>query len=345
MKRVAKFFLQVGKVSVVVALLGACNASPATFPTYVVVLPPTNTLAPILTQTPRFTATPIPSPTPIATAAQPVTPTVTDLPAPDPATATPTPTPPIKAVIKPSANVVNLRSGPSQTTRLIGSLKASSAIQVISYSSDQKWVLVQLDDGSEGWILAEFITLTNPDISVPVLSTADLTQRAELATAAMLTSSAQAPTADGAITVDTTAPTHVPRIDTRTDVLAYCDQRSDAAKNRAFKPNSKVVVFWSWIAKTPEQMKDHLNNVVYNVKVNGQVIGDWAKYSSPVTPLSTGGYITYWFIPLGAPAAGSYKVEYSVTWKMPIYDGIDNFGPGTDKPSETGTCTFQVSTK
>lgn len=347
MMRAAKFPVRFGLLAAAVLLVAACNTSPATFPTYVVVLPPTNTLAPILTQTPRFTATPIPSPTPLPTQPDAAAPTATptDLPPPPAASATPSPTPPIKAVIKQGANVVNLRSGPAQTSRLIGSLKASNTVVVISYSSDQKWALVQLDDGTEGWVATDFLTLTSPDASVPVLSTADLTQRADLATAQMLTSTAMAPTADGAIAVDTTAPTHVPRIDTRTDVLAYCDQRSDAVKNKEFKPNSRVVIFWSWIAKTPEQMKDHLNNVVYSVKVNGQLIGDWAKYSSPVTATGNGSYITYWFIPLGTPATGTYKIEYNVTWKMPVYDGVDNFGPGTDKPSETGTCTFRVSAK
>ena len=33
---------------------------------------------------------------------------------------------------------------------------------------------------------------------------------------------------------------------------------------------------------------------------------------------------------------------YRVTWSREITDGFESFGPGTAKPEETGSCTFNV---
>jgi len=330
-----------------ILLLSACNVNNAAlFPTVVVVAPPTNTLAPIITQTQRFTATPIPTSTPIPlpTVATTLTPTDAPTATNEPATPTLTPFPAAKAVIKLDANLVNLRAGPGSNFRIIGSLKAGSAITVLVNSTDQNWSLVRLDDGTEGWMNASMITLANPGVTVPALSTLELTQRAQLATAAIQTQTAAAPTSDASVVIDSGAPTHAAAIDRKTDVLAYCDWPSGTAaeRNRKFTEGQRVYIFWSWIATTPEQMKDHLNNAIYTVKVNGQVLGEWAKYSSKVTPLGSK-FVTYWFVPIGTPASGTYRIEYNVTWKAAVNDGTDNYGPGTDKPSETYTCSFTVS--
>jgi hypothetical protein len=342
----------VGLFSVILAL-GGCNANFFDPPITKVVVIPTNTLAPLVTQTQRFTATPIPTDTPI--------PSVTPLPPsdtpeasaplpppPDPgATAVvnaPTPTPMIKGVVKPDANTINLRAGPGTNFRSIGSLRPGNALFIVANSSDGKWSLIRLEDGTEGWVNSTFLTLTNPAATVPVLNTPELTQRAQQATAVVLTQTAFAPTAEGTIVVDAAAPTRSPRINTATDVLAYCEQRpaSDAPRNKKFAANARIFVFWSWIAKTPEQMKDHLNNAVYRVKINGQEIGDWYKYATPVTRIGSD-YIVYWFVPINGATPGTYKVEFNVTWKTAINDGVENFGPGTEKPSESGTCTFTVN--
>jgi uncharacterized protein YgiM (DUF1202 family) len=331
---------------VLVGLLGltACNINnPALFPTVIVTIPATNTLAPVVTSTQRFTATPIPSPTPLNSPTPPSEETPTLPPTfVDPPTPTPTATALIKAVIKADSGQVNMRSGPGTTFRIVGTLKGNSPLLVISYSEDSKWSLVRLDDGTEGWILANLVTLANPSATVPVLAAAELTQRAQLGTTIAQTATALIPTAEGTVGINAAAATHQPRIQSGTDVLAYCDQRSDAARNRKFTQGQPIYIFWSWIAKTPEQMKDHLNNANYNVKINGQVLGDWGQYSTKVIPQTNGTYITYWFVPIGTPAPGNYKIEFNLTWKAAINDGTDNYGPGTDKPTDTGTCSFSV---
>ncbi len=170
-------------------LLGACGINaPGANPTLIVTAIPTNTLAPIITTTERFTATPppsatiIPTPTPSATD---VIPTITDTPLP-----TITPTVRIGGAVRVNGGIVNLRTGPGSTFRVIGNLKAGSPIQVIATSIDTKWTLVQLDDGSQGWVSTSLVTLLNPSAVPPALDTPALTQLAVQSTALSLTQSA-----------------------------------------------------------------------------------------------------------------------------------------------------------
>jgi len=88
-----------------------------------------------------------------------------------------------------------------------------------------------------------------------------------------------------------------------------------------------------------------LDNAQYVVTVDGQLLGDWQKYASPVTALKKGGYIVYWFVPLGTPDSGTHHIVFKLTWKQPISDGVNNFGAGTDNPANTGTCSFSVAAK
>ncbi len=329
---------------VVLLALTACNINnQVVYPTVIVSIPATNTLAPVVTSTQKFTATPIPSPTPLASPTDPMETATLPPTFVDPPTPTFTATAMIKGITKADTAQVNMRSGPGTTFRIVGTLKASSPLMVISSSEDSKWNLVRLDDGTEGWILAELVTLANPAAAVPVMSVADLTQRAQLGTTIAQTATALIPTAEGTVSIAAGSATHIPRIQTATDVLAYCDQRTDATRNRKFNQGQPVYIFWSWIAKTPEQMKDHLNNANYVVKINDQVLGDWAQYSTAVIKQGNGTYITYWFVPIGTPAPGNYKIDFNLTWKAAINDGTDNYGPGTDKPADTGTCSFSVN--
>ena len=49
-----------------------------------------------------------------------------------------------------------------------------------------------------------------------------------------------------------------------------------------------------------------------------------------------------WLAVIGPLEAGTYRVEYTVSWTQQIYDGYDYFGPGTNNLQYTGTCTFVV---
>ncbi len=327
---------------VIASLLGlsACGINaPAINPTVIVAIP-TNTLAPIMTQTQRFTATPIPTTTLIPTIT--LSPTNT-FPAPtETYTPNPTATPPLRGTIKTDAGIVNMRTGPGTSFKIAGNLRGGSSVTVFAASDDNKWFLVRLDDGSEGWLSISFIVLNDAAATIPALTTPQLTERAQLSTAISLTQTAMGPSTPSGVPIDASA-THAAKINKDTDVLAYCDKpNTSSARNRRFSTGAKVVIFWSWEAKTPEQIKDHLNNAQYEVKINGQIIGDWAQYASKVVQGDTGLYVVYWFVPLGQLVPGTYKIDYKLTWKAAIYDGLDHYGPGTDKPTENFTCSFTV---
>ncbi len=333
-----------GALLILLGLLSACGLNiPSTIPTKVLVIP-TSTLAPILTATERFTATPIPSDTLIPSPTAPPTDTLP----PPTATVTPsvTPTPVLQGVVRSDGAEINLRGGPGLNYKKLGTLITGSKVQVIATSTDTKWTLVQLDDGSQGWVSSSFVTMLNPSATVPALTTPQLTAQAQLGTAISLTQAALAPTS-GVLTPQANAPTHVPSIDLTTDVLAYCDNPdANAKRNKVFTSGSPVVVFWSWVAKTPEQIQDQLNNAQYTVTVDGLLIGDWQNYASPVKqqtdPKLGSSYIVYWFVPIGQPAVGTHHIVFKLTWKQTISDGVSNYGPGSDNPANTGTCSFSV---
>lgn len=128
------------------------------------------------------------------------------------------------------------------------------------------------------------------------------------------------------------------------DVLAYCDNRifgKPAPTN--LSAGATIDVFWSWYVSDPEYIQQHLDNVIYEVRVDGVLLQDWRLYSTRVRQQSDGNHYIYWFVPYGPLTAGQHTITYNVTWRQQITDGYDLFGPGTNRPSESGTCTFTVS--
>ena len=103
-----------------------------------------------------------------------------------------------------------------------------------------------------------------------------------------------------------------------------------------------VDVFWSWYASEPTLIQQHLDNVVYDVRVDGTPLDNWKQFKSSVRKQADGNYYVYWYVPFGPLASGPHTVTYSVTWNAKITDGYDFFGPGTNRPSESGTCNFNV---
>jgi hypothetical protein len=65
-------------------------------------------------------------------------------------------------------------------------------------------------------------------------------------------------------------------------------------------------------------------------------------YRTSVRKQADGNYYVYWFVPYGPLPAGQHTISYSVSWNAQITDGYDNYGPGTNRPSESGSCNFVV---
>lgn len=127
------------------------------------------------------------------------------------------------------------------------------------------------------------------------------------------------------------------------DVLAYCDNKAFGRPAPAnLTAGATIDVFWSWFASTPEQVQQHVDNAVYDVSVDGTPLSDWGQYGGSVRKQNDGNYYKYWYVPFGPLAAGQHTITYRVTWNAQITDGYDVFGPGTNRESEAGTCTFLV---
>ena len=133
-------------------MLAGCNNSSSSDD-----LPPTETLAPIVSRTPRLTATPFTSPTPLPTRTY--TPTITPIPPTVTNTFTPTATQPVVGSVN-SLQTVNVREGPGTTFSAIEALVPGTAVEVIGQDNpDADWFEILLEDGRRGWISADLLRL------------------------------------------------------------------------------------------------------------------------------------------------------------------------------------------
>lgn len=329
--------IRIGLGLIAALALSACGLNAQTFPTQIVAVPtvPTNTLAPLLTMTPRFTATPIPTSTLIPTNTLP--PTETPFIPTETATPTPTPTVLVRGAVNNRNASVRLRAGPSTEYDTLRTVPSGASLFVIGISSDLLWYNVVLEDGTEGWILGELVTVPERT-AVPVFATAELTARAAMPRPA--------------IDLPTIAPTIPARAPMFTDILAYCDLPAFRAEaNKTFRPNQNLSIYWTWYARTVEQIQDHLDAGTYQVQLERRegdswqlvrTLDDYNNYRTALTRAPNGRPEVRWFVPIGTLEVGEYRVNYRLTWSRRIEDGDSSFGPGGAEEINTGTCVFRV---
>ncbi len=313
-----------------VALVG-CGLNDPKVSTVIVTIP-TNTLAPLVSMTAKFTATLPPTSTLIPS----ITPSPTNTLPPPPPTPSPAPTatPAIRGSVNfTSADGANLREGPGTRFRPIRTVKPGTPLIVLGINDGKDWYNVRLEDGGvEGWLSANLVTVADPS-PVPLVTTADLTKRA------------QTPVGIAAVGTESgvpVGPTRVPGEKKPSDVLAYCDEKLPRGEPRkTFTVGTPVTIWWSWFAKQPEQLDDHVQQAEYEIKLDGQAIPNWRSFKTGVKKQGQDYYV-YWYVPIGVPPVGEHKIEYKLTWKQQITDGYKKFGPGTDEESNEGSCVFTV---
>ena len=126
------------------------------------------------------------------------------------------------------------------------------------------------------------------------------------------------------------------------DVFAYCDDANFGYNPpTTLREGEYIDIWWGWIARTEEQIEDHIDAVTYDLRVNGDPIENVNRYVGEIEPLG-GRFIAYWYVPYGPLVAGDYEITYLSTWERAIFDGNFNYGPGTDIPFEQQTCSFTV---
>ncbi len=356
-------------------------------------IPPTATLAPIVSSTPRFTATPIPTSTPLPT--QTYTPSLTPV-APTPTeTVTPSPTPPILGVVA-SMQSVNIREGPGVTFGTIEALRPGTRVEVLGTNADGSWLNILMSDGRQGWISAALLRLqpsatplpsltptpdetllaagtplptalfgggtitptppravvTPTEIAAPASPTADPSGGVALPnieainrTATALVGGLSLPTPTSTISSGSSAaalPSSAGGSGQRARVFAYCDMPGDPyLPPTGLQPGATIVIFWSWYARTREQVQDHIDAATYEVFLNGRRL-EYRQFQGGIEQRADGNYWVDWAVTAGPLEAGQQRITYRVSWSRPISDGYAQFGPGTATESESGTCTFNV---
>jgi phosphatidylethanolamine-binding protein (PEBP) family uncharacterized protein len=283
---------------------------------------PTATFAPIVTATDFITATLPPSetPKPIPTLNVSASPSATNTIPP-----TITPTPATIAVVKPVGEAVNMREGPGTSFEIIEALPAGTRLTVLpeDQEASSNWIFVMIDDGREGWIHRTLLDIETPEAVAAVENTSTVPD--------------VPPTEDAQ-----PAPTEPPNSG-RVDVLAYCDLFPGSGPGTV-APGASVYIWWSWWATTEEYLQQHVENANYEVRIDGTLLNDWRTYASDIVPdrENPNRPAIEWHVPIGQLPPGQHKVEYRLTWDQAITDGVDDYGPGTDYPDNTGTCTFTV---
>jgi hypothetical protein len=132
-----------------------------------------------------------------------------------------------------------------------------------------------------------------------------------------------------------------PGVQRGVDVLANCDQAGFSVPNN-LSAGSSMDVYWGWYATSMDFINQHLDHVVYEVRVNGTLLQNWRNYDTAPSLRDDGNYWVFWFVPVELPTAGQYQITYRVSWNATISDGISTYGPGTNNPVQTGSCTVTV---
>lgn len=126
-------------------------------------------------------------------------------------------------------------------------------------------------------------------------------------------------------------------------IFAECSD-VDGADPGILYDTDTIRVFWSWYAKTPEQVQAHIDNAQYSIQLHGLDIPNVVVSEIKQVPGSLNWWVFYTvnFGPKWEP--GNYEINYAVGWAQAITDGYENFGPGTENERLGSYCRFRIQT-
>ncbi len=130
-----------------------------------------------------------------------------------------------------------------------------------------------------------------------------------------------------------------PRQQTPGLVFAEC-RDYDIANPGLIYDTDDVTVFWSWFARTPEQVQAHIDNAIYEVGYFDSNPFQEVRRSDIVQ--RDGLYWVFYTVNLGNVVPGFYPIEYKLRWQSPITDGFEDYGPGTANQQLLSGCVFGV---
>jgi hypothetical protein len=123
-------------------------------------------------------------------------------------------------------------------------------------------------------------------------------------------------------------------------IFAECDEFLPGAAPGLLYDTDNLTIFWSWFARTPEQVQDHIAQAVYEVSLNRAPLIN-VQVSDITRPLNRN-YWVFYTANIGRLRPGGYGIEFKLSWKQAIFDGYDDFGPGTATERMESTCTFRI---
>ncbi len=304
----------------------------------------------IISQTPIFTASFTPSNTPTATNTQPsATPTETG-------TATPTITITSTATLAgavdaSSENNRRLREGPGLEFDVIASISGDTGVGILGFVENyqgEEWYQINYfdEDGQliEGFMRSDLVD--DLDQTIPPLNPTEAPTNTPPPITGTIPTIAPFETVAPVITYSptpadaTVAPSEIGTVNIRAGQDNLGCRPVDSADS-----DETVSIFWSWVARTPEQIQDHIDHVEYEILLDGRLLSTWRQYNVVLDRDTSEGNLpsVYWYVPVGQLPIGEHTLSYRVTWNEAIFDGDDNYGPGTDITEETGECTFIIN--
>lgn len=123
-------------------------------------------------------------------------------------------------------------------------------------------------------------------------------------------------------------------------LFAECDQNLPGAAPGVLYNSDNIVIFWSWFAKTEQQVQDHIAQAQYDVALNRAPLVD---VQVSTIQQRTNNFWVFYTATIGHLAPGGYGVEFRLSWRQAISDGYDDYGPGTPTESVYSTCTFNIT--
>jgi len=123
-------------------------------------------------------------------------------------------------------------------------------------------------------------------------------------------------------------------------VSALCTLMGQPARMEIpkFRP---VIVMWGWSAATSQQVQDYIGAAIAKVAFDGS---DLPGRMQPDIPFDETAkvYRAVWMASVGIPAPGLHVITYSLEFGSKIFDGVDDYGPGTKNEKMTDRCEIDV---
>ncbi len=103
-----------------------------------------------------------------------------------------------------------------------------------------------------------------------------------------------------------------------------------------------IRLFWSWFAKTADQVQAHLDNVEYAITLRGLTIPNVHVSEIKQIPGSLNWWVFYTVNFGDKWQPGVYDINFALGWSQAITDGYEDFGPGTENERIGGSCQFGI---